>query len=170
MSIRQCLNHHFYDSDKYPVCPVCLMGSDPEPDQTVGYDDILDPMEDKTVGYQFAERGDPSKPVVGWLVGIKGPAFGRDWRLHEGRNDIGTAADSEVLLELQKGRDLRFASVIYDAKHLCFLLLPGSDSLLYLNGKLLTQTMPLADGDVIGVEEHLLCFQKFQGKYCEPLG
>lgn len=173
MSIRQCPNHHFYDSNKYAVCPVCLMGQDTADaslDQTVGYAAVVDPLSDKTVSYQFAEREDFSKPVVGWLVGINGKILGRDWRLHEGRNDIGTDADSEVLLEIQTNTRQRFGSVIYDAKHQCFLLMPGNTSLLYLNGKLLTNTMPLVDGDKIGVEGHLLCFQKFQGKYCEPLG
>lgn len=173
MSIRQCPNHHFYDSDKYAVCPICLLGNsaaDPDSDRTIGYADILDPLTDKTVCYSFLERSEPSKPVVGWLVSIKGPTIGQDWRLHEGRNDIGTAADSEVILGSSPNRKLWYASVIYDAKHQCFLLMPGSASLLYLNGELLSQTLPLEDGALIGIEDHLLCFQKFHGSYGEPLG
>ena len=38
-------------------------------------------------------------PVVGWLVVLSGAQKGEDFRLREGRNALGTARDSEVLLQ-----------------------------------------------------------------------
>lgn len=39
-----------------------------------------------------------NKPVVGWLVAMKGPQKGQDFRLHDGRNVMGTAADCDVVV------------------------------------------------------------------------
>jgi hypothetical protein len=38
------------------------------------------------------------KPVVGWLVAVNGALKGHDFRLRDGKNMIGTAADADVVL------------------------------------------------------------------------
>ena len=168
MAIRQCVNHHFYDDEKYEVCPICLM-EQRQPaaaeDKTLGYTVPLDD-DDKTIGYCLMEDDTMAKPTVGWLVCVKGGERGRDWRLHEGRNDIGTTADADVLLADRSAEKRRFCSVIYDGKHREFLVMPGTTVLVYHNGVLLTEPEPLQDGDEIGIggEEVLLCFQSFCGK------
>jgi len=49
----------------------------------------------KTVPLSSIKRA----PVVGWLVVLGGAQKGEDFRLREGKNAIGTARDSEVLLQ-----------------------------------------------------------------------
>ena len=39
-----------------------------------------------------------NKAVVGWLVAMKGPQKGQDFKLHDGRNVMGTAADVDVVI------------------------------------------------------------------------
>ena len=96
MAIRQCTRHHFYDDEKYKVCPICLSLSSQNhenEDRTVAYTTPLDDAADKTIGYQALKDDAVAKPTVGWVVCVKGKNCGRDWRLHEGRNDIGTAVN-----------------------------------------------------------------------------
>ena len=166
VAIRQCANHHYFDDEKFKVCPICLMaqqqGAEPA-DETVGYTIPLSDDEDLTVGYGMVEGDRMTKPTVGWLVCVGGSERGRDWRLHEGRNDVGTTADADVLLAEKDAQKRWYCSVIYDGKHREFLVIPGTGALVYHNGVLLTGPEPLQDGDEIGigVEEVLLCFQSF---------
>lgn len=169
MAIRQCPRHHFYDDEKYGTCPVCLLrdtdgGGD---DKTIGYLSPTDFVADKTVAYHVLSADVISKPTVGWVVCMKGESPGRDWRLHEGRNDIGAASDAEVSLAEMRPCTARVGSIVYDGKHKTFLLVPGEVALLYLNGGLLSEPAVLKDGDIIGVEDNLLCFQSFCGNYQE---
>ena len=168
MAIRQCTRHHFSDDEKYKVCPICLSLSSQNhenEDRTVAYTTPLDNVADKTIGYQALKDDVVAKPTVGWVVCVKGKNCGRDWRLHEGRNDIGTAVNAEVPIQLT-GQECGCAcSVIYDGKHKEFILVPGEVSLVYLNGQLLSEPQLLADGDQMCVGEEQLCFQSFCGEY-----
>jgi len=168
VAIRQCLNHHFYDDEKYEVCPICLLKEQhPETmeDATIGYAVPTDLAADKTIGYQMVLEDVIAKPTVGWVVCTKGNERGRDWRLHEGRNDVGTTPDAEVSLAEAGLQEPCMCSIIYDGKHKEFMVAPGNFPLIYLNGKLLSSPLPLGDGDEISVGENLLCFQSFCGKY-----
>lgn len=168
MAIRQCSNHHFYDDNKYSVCPICSLGQQPpgsSGDATVGYTVPLDPEADVTIGYRMIAEDAVAKPTVGWVVCVKGSDCGRDWRLHEGKNNIGTTVDADISLAEGKLRETCMCSVVYDGKHKEFLLAPGNDSLVYLNGVLLSRPLPLGNGDEISVGDSLLCFQSFCGKY-----
>ena len=105
MAIRQCTRHHFYDDEKYKVCPICLSLSSQNhenEDRTVAYTTPLDNVADKTIGYQALKDDVVAKPTVGWVVCVKGKNCGRDWRLHEGRNDIGTAVNKESAKSILK--------------------------------------------------------------------
>lgn len=109
MAIRQCTRHHFYDDEKYKVCPICLSLSSQNhenEDRTVAYTTPLDNVADKTIGYQALKDDVVAKPTVGWVVCVKGKNCGRDWRLHEGRNDIGTAVNAEVPIQLTGQEEL----------------------------------------------------------------
>ena len=92
MAIRRCEKGHFYDTEKYSFCPVCMAeekagmesGHWESEDKTIGLEES-----DKTVGYLLKELDAEAQPVVGWLVCVRGAERGRDWRLSYGRNDIG---------------------------------------------------------------------------------
>ena len=62
MAIRQCTRHHFYDDEKYKVCPICLSLSSQNhenEDRTVAYAKLLT-VED----ISGAETG---KSLPGWI-------------------------------------------------------------------------------------------------------
>lgn len=52
---------------------------------------------DKTQFIQVMDEPE-FKPVVGWLVAVNGALKGHDFRLRDGKNMIGTAADADVVL------------------------------------------------------------------------
>lgn len=62
MKIERCPQGHFFDGDRYDVCPLCP--PDPAPE--------------------------PFRPTVGWLVCLEEPFQGLDFRLHEGMNLLGS--------------------------------------------------------------------------------
>ena len=74
MAIKQCTRHHFYDDEKYKVCPICLSLSSQNhenEDRTVAYTTPLDDAADKTIGYQALKDDAVAKPTVGWVVCVK---------------------------------------------------------------------------------------------------
>ena len=126
MRVLKCANGHFYDGDKFSVCPRCNeegnslisrvppSSNDDGEGKTVSYVEAVD--EEKTQAYDWnlensadqstsTENGDIDvsaepkerfEPVVGWLVCLEGPERGRDYRLLAGRNYIGRSIDMEI--------------------------------------------------------------------------
>ena len=68
-----------------------------EPDRQNAGGDYGEP--EKTVAFDVSliNRG-TFKPVVGWVVVLNGELKGRDFRLVDGKNVMGTAADCDVVL------------------------------------------------------------------------
>ena len=64
------------------------MQAAPEPEANFG---------DKTQFIQVVEENE-FKPVVGWLVALNGALKGHDFRIRDGKNVIGTAADTDIVL------------------------------------------------------------------------
>ncbi|MFO0749655.1 MAG: FHA domain-containing protein [Myxococcota bacterium] len=52
---------------------------------------------DKTQFIQVVDEQE-FKPVVGWLVALNGSLKGHDFRIRDGKNVIGTAADTDIVL------------------------------------------------------------------------
>lgn len=172
MAIRLCPSGHYYDDAKFDTCPVCLLEKEKaelEEDKTIGYTTPID-ASDVTVGYQAVEHTPVPrtmhKPVVGWLVSIKGLCRGMDFPLQEGWNDIGAMYDVDIDLLNEENEPYyrKLFSVVYDGKHQNFLAVPGKGTLIYLNGVLLARPEEIRDGDEISAEETVLCFQSFCGK------
>jgi hypothetical protein len=61
----------------------------PEPEANFG---------DKTQFIQVVGEESEFKPVVGWLVALNGALKGHDFRIRDGKNVIGTAADTDIVL------------------------------------------------------------------------
>jgi hypothetical protein len=76
-------------------------------------------------------------PVVGWLVCIKGPNRGRDYRLHSDRNLVGRAPNMDICIESDEtiSRE-NHCQFVFSPRTRMFTLVPGiSRNLTYLNGQ-----------------------------------
>ena len=99
MAIIRCPNGHNYDGTLYGKCPICEMENKNDfsdgSDKTLKLNDVPDEAtrklcnaEDEKTISAFTNRLETDH-VVGWLVCVKGPGRGRDYRLRTGRNFIG---------------------------------------------------------------------------------
>lgn len=167
MPIQQCGKGHFYDSGKYQFCPICLFqmkSAAPLSDEkTVGAETPLGELNERTIGYAALQSDANAKPVAGWVVCVSGPDRGRDWRICEGKNFVGRAADSDICIQDAGVGEKRHAFIVYDARYNDFLLVPGQGTIVYLNGALLTTAEKLKDDDEIKIGQTVLCFRSFCG-------
>ena len=189
MAMQRCENGHAFDDTKYTSCPYCGI-KDFEPGRTqakrpnkaqgntqrqgpkkgedktrarpgVGGSSNRSGEENRTVGVMFKKKG--VDPVVGWLVCVKGPEKGRDYRIQSGRNTIGRSRKMDVCVA---GDDSisreNHASLAYDRKANRFTLVPGEGrELVYLNGEALYQPSQLGHHDEIELGETKLHFVPF---------
>lgn len=92
-------------------------------------------------------------PVVGWLICVKGKAYGKDYRLKSGRNFIGRGADMDVVLEGENtvSRSCH-ATVIHEPRKNIFIAQPGeSRELFYVNGDVVLSSIEIKKNDVLQV-------------------
>jgi len=83
-----------------------------QPQQMV-QDDVPDGMQ-QTRAFNIDEIMDAkAKEVVGWLVALNGELKGRDFRITPGKNVIGTAANSDIVLT-DKYMSSRHATINYE--------------------------------------------------------
>lgn len=118
----------------------------------------------KTIGIMRSEMG--FEPVVGWLVCIKGPDRGKDYRLKSEKNFIGRAANMDVCIRSDAGISRNNHAVVsYNPKNNSFKLYPGEGhGLLYLNGDEVAMPADLHQGDCIEMGETVLAFVPFCGE------
>lgn len=177
MAIIRCSKGHFYDNEKFSQCPHCGIFTMEEDDKTVampmqttagpGDDDktvAMTPLklpaagavspvpaaeDDKTISLYAEEKGVDF--IVGWLVCVKGPERGRDYRLHQGFNRIGRdyKMDVAVMEDTSMSREAACA-VVYDDRSNQFFAVQQTGADAYLNGDALSGARPLGTGDVIG--------------------
>lgn len=107
------------------------------------------------------------RPVVGWLVGIKGVCRGKDFRLHNERNYIGRKEGLDVVLNDNKISREPAVQVVYDSRSRCFYIAPcdGSQNNSYLNDRLLMMTCELKAYDRLQLGECELVFVPLCGEY-----
>ncbi len=112
----------------------------------------------KTQAINIAEFADTRfKPCVGWLVVMDGPQQGRDFRLVQGRNRIGTDADMEVVLT-DPYVSSHHANIVYTDDGTFQLSDAGSTNGTRLNGKKVMQAV-LVDNDTLQVGRTTLRFK-----------
>ncbi|MFN3203010.1 MAG: FHA domain-containing protein [Bradymonadia bacterium] len=84
----------------------------------------------KTQAINLDELAGPQKMVVGWLVIMEGNEKGRDFRLYEGQNSIGAAADCNIVVNDEylsahhasiRFDDGRYELIDKDSTNGCFL-------------------------------------------------
>lgn len=117
----------------------------------------------KTVGFYdgaLAEKDKVIDPVVGWLVCIKGEAFGSSFVLKSGKNFIGRDRKMDVALTGDKSVSREcHAIVIYDPRSRMFLVQPGtSRELFYLNDKVVLGVEAIGSHDILSIGKTELMF------------
>ena len=118
MAIRQCTRHHFYDDEKYKVCPICLSLSSQNhenEDRTVAYTTPLDNVADKTIGYQALKDDVVAKPTVGWVVCVKG----KNSVIYDGKHKEFILVPGEVSLVYLNGQLLSEPQLLADGDQMC---------------------------------------------------
>lgn len=96
----------------------------------------------------------PIEPVVGWLVVVKGPGRGVSRTIVTGRNSLGAGADEDIRIDFG---DAAIAAhghlyIVYDEEAREFVVEDGKQKVVVrLNGKLLTETMPIGHGDELRI-------------------
>jgi hypothetical protein len=103
----------------------------------------------------------PIEPVVGWLVIVKGPGRGTAREIVTGRNGIGSASGQDILLDFGDPAiaPQGHAYIVYDDEAREFVVEDGKQKIVVrLNGKLLTETMPIGDGDELRIGATTLRF------------
>ena len=183
MNLKSCPFGHYYDSDKFSVCPHCKNSASPfdsdynkvkppvssADNGDIGLTDAIDDAreqqygaadgegENKTVRYFDSVSADP---VAGWLVCIEGEKnFGKDFRIRAGRNFIGRSEEDICIAGDASVSRHRHASVIYDPKNNVFIIEAGeSRGLTYLNNEVVVTPSKLKSNDIIQVGNTRLLF------------
>lgn len=118
------------------------------------------PSDDRPTIPAWRNQSDPIDPVVGWLVCIKGPDRGRDYRIRNDRNFIGRAPEMDLSIS---GDDTisrkNHAELIYDPVGRNFFIASGSSrGLVYLNNLPVLAPTPLSDRGIIRLGNTELMF------------
>lgn len=97
-----CANGHQME-DSWDVCPYCQRSgyAAGPPAVTVKTRIEAEPRASAGPGggrRSVAVADKPKAPVVGWFVVLNGPQKGEDFRIREGPNTIGSAADADIVL------------------------------------------------------------------------
>lgn len=120
----------------------------------------INPFSVETVigGMEGAPAGLPD-PVVGWLVCVKGPSLGMDFRVHAGYNYIGReVGDIRIPGDTRISRQ-NHAMIAYDGGENIFVLAPAAGrNLIKVNGKTVLGTVEVHHSDVIAIGETKLLF------------
>lgn len=108
----------------------------------------------------------PSEPVVGWLVCIKGPHFGECFSIFAGKNSIGRSGENRIVI----GNDnsisrIKHALIVYEPKKRNFYLQPGDSSgLTYLNDDYIDESHKLAQNDTLELGDSKFLFVPLCGE------
>ena len=122
------------------------------------------PEEGRTIAVDMKKVG--IDPVVGWLVCIKGPSRGRDYRIRSGRNGIGRsdAMDVPIAGDDTVSRE-NHAFLVYEPRKRSFSIRPGDGrGLVYLNGEEVIQASDIKNYDIIELGETQLLFVPLCGE------
>ena len=106
------------------------------------------------------------RPVTGWLVCVRGPEKGKDYRLHADMNYIGRSRGNDVVLASDPtvSRD-RHAMVAYDNRDRIFYFAPANgSSLVRKNGRPVLSTVDLKLGDELEIGEGIYRFVPLCGE------
>ena len=182
-TMTYCQNGHPFDTAKSKVCPRCgakaaggFTSTEP-----VGGSGATEPVTAYKPGYtepvgdtsgDFGETqtaGDDGRdPVVGWLVCVKGPNYGEDYRIHAGYNYIGRTTGDICIRGDDKISRESHAMVAYDSGELAYYFGPaGGRNLVKVNNKTVLNAVEIHAYDTISIGPNTtlifipLCGEKF---------
>lgn len=160
MNLTKCENGHIFDSENFFSCPHCsneqagiqhehLLGQD-QYDIDTGIPQEKIPIIRKTVG---------------WLVCISGAVPGESFCLKEGENQIGRAANMDVVLRYEPTVSRRTHAVItYESEQNACVLYPQGAAPTFCNDREVKKNKVLKNRDVITFGTCTLVFIAFCGK------
>ena len=153
MKLTKCKNNHFYDADKFRLCPHCTHISNDKCSmdlygKTQNGIETLVPDEQTLLQYKSSN----SHNTVGWLVCMTGATQGESYPLYEGVNHIGRASHMDIAL--YQSREILpedHAIITYDNETYHFTLEPtfSQHANVLLNGFIIVDPKPLHNYDTI---------------------
>ncbi|MDR3085695.1 MAG: FHA domain-containing protein [Christensenellaceae bacterium] len=182
MKLQRCPYGHYYDPAKYQSCPHCAAREDAgvtmalreEREESPAYESVSRPAplardeegDEAETRALYAEEV-KTEPAVGFLVCVKGPARGQDFRLHAQRNTIGRGSRMDVSVKGDLGISREMNAVIsYNPRSRQFHLMAGEGKpLVYLNGDEVLQPRQLQNLDTIEIGETTLAFYAVCGPH-----
>lgn len=165
MGLIRCKNGHLFSEKKHGnICPYCNVtvnkNGSYEEDPQGKYSDIV-----------YLNDLEVLKPVMGWLVCLKGSSCGRDYRIIAEKNFMGRANDMEIRIIGDDTICLRnHAIIVYDPEKNRTMLLPGDSQGLYIywmiveNGKRYLSHMNLKQETVLNLDRVNLFLSHCVGK------
>lgn len=166
MGLNRCKNGHMYSARKYgDTCPYC----NTELEQaTTNTRRLLVDDPDKTMPITATQSGD-FDPVVGWLVCIEGPQYGKDYKIRSGKNFIGRADNMHIQIVGDNAISrINHAAISYDKKNRTSYLLPGDSSgLAYHNEEPVYTPVELHMYSIIEMGNSKFIFIPFCGEHFE---
>jgi FHA domain-containing protein len=160
-----CANGHQME-DSWELCPFCqktgYAGAPPPSSKTrvetatapVASLVTVPPPSRKTVLLSEQHRA----PVVGWLVAMSGAQKGQDFRIRDGQNILGSAADADVQLH-DPTVSAKHASLRYKDGKFYLVDLDSSNGTFLNDGATAIAREELKDNDVIRAGELVLKFK-----------
>lgn len=104
-------------------------------------------------------------PVVGWLVVIEGPDFGKSFTLKTGKNFVGRSTEMDVVFNDQTVSRNKHAIIVFEPKQRLFIAQSGDAStLFYLNGNVVLSNEILKPYDKIQLGDTTAMFVPFCGE------
>lgn len=161
MKLTKCSNEHYYDADKYSVCPHCnpnaqsvddsvtvsmttshdMMTEKFDQEKTVTLSEVVEEAstsmgisspDDDLKTISFYSEQTGTEPVVGWLVAVSGKHLGESFSLKSGRNFVGRSSSMDVVLNGDNSVSReRHAIIIYEPKARVFFAQPGESRELF---------------------------------------
>ncbi len=154
MQLEKCIKGHIFNILKDKNCPYCILVKDEE--QIIDEEDAI-----KTLAY-IEEN---IEPVVAWLVCIEGSEKGKDYKLKDGRNFVGSNFDMDICIlgDEKIAKDNHF-SISYNSKQRVFVISPGiTGNIVYVDKKALYETKVLENFSLVEVSNTKLVFIQFCG-------